>query len=241
MDNENVTVESKKNGGKKIIITVVVLVILAIAGYFVFGHKNLKMGSGSENPPVATVNGVAISKEIFDTQLASAVASYTAQGGSATSTEEMSQIKKQVLDNLINKEVLNQAIEAAKIVASQADVDKQYQALVAQVGGADKLQAQLTQSKMTDDQLRQNIAKQLTVQTYLLQNIDVKSITVTDAEISQFYSQYSAQMKSAGQTVPALSALSAQIKQQIMSNKEQSLIADFVASLRAKANVVITM
>jgi hypothetical protein len=234
MDNEN-EVAVKSGSGKKIIIAVVVLIIILVGGYFVFKHS----GAGSASAQsVATVNGVALPKTTFDTQLASAIASYAAQGVSATSTpEELAQIKQQVLDNMIDNELLNQGVKAAGITASSTEVEAQYQALVSQAGGADKLATELTQSKMTDAQLRQNISNQLAVQAYLLQNIDVSTITASDAEVAAFYAQYSAQQKAAGQTVPALTDLSAQIKQQIISNKENTAVTNFIAGLRAKATI----
>ena len=236
MENENTPeVSAASKGGKnKVVAVVIILIVILVAGYFVMKKGGV---TGASTASVATVNGVPILKSAFDTQLASAIASYQAQGINATSTDQLAQIKNQVLDNLINNEVLNQAVKAAGIVTSSADVEKQYQALLTQAGGADKLQAEMVQSKITEAQLRTNIAQQLAIQTYLLQNINVNSITASDAEIAQFYAQYSAAQKASGQTVPALATLSAQIKQQIISNKEQTLATQFIAALRAKATI----
>ncbi len=236
-ETQTVTNSGNNNSKNKVVMIVVILVVLAIGGYFVMKGGKTAGTTDDKSASVATVNGVVISKTTFDTQLASTISSYQTQGVVATSTEQIAQIKTQVLNNLIDNEVLNQAVKASGVTATSADVEKQYQALVTQAGGVDKLQAQLVTNKMTEAQLRENIGKQLAVQTYLLQNIDVKSITVTDAEVSQFYAQYSAAQKAAGATVPALKDLSAQIKQQITSNKEQVLVTNFIATLRTKATV----
>jgi hypothetical protein len=234
MDNENQTVVGEKSGsGKKIVITLVILVILAVVGYYAFKHG----GAGSVSAQsVATVNGVAILKSDFDTQLTSALASYGVSAASTT-PDQLAQVKAQVLDSLINNEVLNQAVKAAGITASSTEVETQYQSLVTQNGGADGLKAALAKNNMTDAQLRINIANQLAAQTYLLQNINVSLITASDAEVAAFYAQYSAQQKAAGATVPALATLSAQIKQQIITNKENTAVTSFVATLRAKATI----
>ena len=137
---------------------------------------------------------------------------------------------------------LVQGVTKAGIKATPAEVETQFQAVLKQTGGAEGLAAELTKSNLTEAQLRENISKQLAVQAYLLQNIDVKSITVTDAEVAQFYADYSKAQKDAGvKTVPALKELSAQIKQQITANKEQTLIVNFIASLRAAAKVETTL
>jgi hypothetical protein len=122
-------------------------------------------------------------------------------------------------------------------VASSTEVAAQYQTIVTQNGGADGLKAALVKANLTDAQLRANIANQLADQAYLLQNINVSSITASDAEVAAFYAQYSTQQKAAGQTVPALATLSAQIKQQIISNKENAAVTSFIATLRAKATI----
>jgi SurA N-terminal domain len=235
MENETSTVVSKKSGnGKKIVVAIVVLIILAVGGYFIFKHG----GAGiMPSPSVATVNGVAISKSAFDTQLTSTLASYGVSAASTT-PDQLAQIKQQVLSNMIDNELLKQGAKAAGVTASSTEVDAQYQTLLTQNGGADGLKAALVKAGLTDAQLRQNIADQLVIQAYLLKNIDVSAITASDAEIAAFYAQYSAQQKAAGTaTVPALATLSAQIKQQIISNKENTLVSNFIATLQTSATI----
>ena len=233
-------VETKMDYKKKIIpIVVLVLVVLALVGYFVFGKNKINGLINNNLASVATVNGVKIPKTAYDTQLATSLSTYKAQGIDVTDATKLSQIKTQVLDNLIGDELLNQAVAAAKITVTTAEVEKQFQAVLTQAGGADALKAALTENKITEAQLRENISKQLAIQKYLLQNIDVSSITVTDAEIAQFYASYSkAQQASGSKTpVPPLKDLNDQIKQQLISDKQQTLVSNFIASLRAKATV----
>lgn len=238
--------ENQEKKTNVIPIIVSVLVILAVGAYFVYGRNN-KMNEKA-NPveakveSAATVNGSVISKETYATQLAASVASYKAKGVDVADATKLSAIKAGVLDNLINNELLIQGVIASGIKASPEDVEKQFQAVLTQAGGADKLKEELARNNTTEAQLRENISKQLAVQAYLLQNIDVKSITVSDAEIAQFYADYSkAQIASGQKTVPARKDLEVQIKQQIIFNKQQTLIVDFIASLRAKAKIETTI
>ena len=236
MDNEN----KSTNGSKKMMwIAVVVIVILLVAGYFVFG-KSKTTNLPITSPSVATVNGVDIPKATYDTQLAAAIASYKTQGTDVTTNpSQLAQVKEQVLDTLINNELLSQEVKAAGITASSTQVDTQYQAMVTQEGGATQLAADLAKNNMTAAQLRANITQQLAEQTYLLQHIDVNSITTNNDEIAQFYAQYSASQKAASSTIaiPTLKVLSAQIKQQIISNKQQAAITSIISGLRAKATI----
>jgi hypothetical protein len=227
---------------RKIVVIVSVLVILAIGSYFVFGKNKITSPTNTSVASVATVNGTIISKATYDTQLASAIASYKTQGVDVTDATKLSQIKKQVLDDLISNELLTQGLSASGIKSSTEEVEKQFQTILTQAGGAEKLKAELVKNNLTEVQLRENISQQLSIQKYLTQNIDVKSITVSEAEIAQFYADYSkAQKDSGAKTVPALKNLSDQIKQQIISNKQQALVADFISSLRAKAKIETTI
>ncbi len=142
-------------------------------------------------------------------------------------------IKNQVLNDLIGNELLTQGAKAAGASTTQAEVDAQVSALVTQVGGQDKFKEELTKAALTEAQLRENISKQLTIQKYLLNNIDANSAVATDAEITEFYNT-----NVKGQTgAPALKDIKEQIKQQIINTKQQTLIVNFVAQLRAKAQV----
>lgn len=222
----------------KIILVILVLAVLVVAGYFLYP----KLKTDKVEASVATVNGVAIAKTEYETQFASAVNTYKTQGVDVENAEILAQIKTQVLDNLINTELVNQAVAEAGIKVNDADVQTQFQSIVDQAGGAEKLKEELTKANLTEAQLKENISKQLAFQVYITANVDMNSVTATDAEISQFYAEYSKAQKDAGvSSVPELKDLSEQIKQQIILNKQQVLVNDFVAALRNKAEVVISI
>lgn len=222
----------------KIVSVLVAVVILALAGYFVF-----KGGNKTEVPPVvesvATVNGVAIPKATYETQLANSIAAFKTQGVDVENPESLAKIKTQVLDDMINNELVNQGITAAGIKASTEEVDKQLKAITDQAGGQEKLLGELAKANLTEAQLRENVTRQIAIQAYLTSNINIAGITVTDAEVTQFYTEYAKAQKAAGvKTVPTQKELTDQIKQQITLNKQQALVNEFIAGLRAKATIV---
>ncbi len=223
---------------KQKIISIVVLVLIAggLIGWAVLGKKTTPQVATTAEP-VATVNGVNLSQADFDSQYASAITSLKSQGVDTTSTSSVATIKSQVLDSMIANELVLQGIAKAGIKTSDADVEKQYQLLVQQAGDADKLKAQLTAANLTEAQLRANIAKQLAIQTYLLANIDATKTDVTTAEIKKFYDDNSKGQKD----VPPLKDVSEQIKQQLILNKQQTLVNEFLAKLRAQATVTTNL
>ncbi len=224
---------------KEKVVSVVVLVLLvaaAVAGFAFYG-KDKAQEVAVVDAAVAIVNGVEIKKSVFDSQLASAISSLSTQGVDTTSTSSVATIKTQVLDGLIANELVAQGMAKAGVKATDEEVQAQYDTLVTQAGGADKFAEQLKTANLTDAQLRTNILNQLSIQKYLLQNINTASVTVTDAEIKSFYDT-----NTAGQTnVPALKEVCEQIKQQLILNKQQVLVNEFIAKLRASATVTTSL
>lgn len=216
-----------------------VLVVGAVVGYSIFdlGKSSSSVANKTVVESVATVNGVAIPKDQYDTQLASVVASLKTQGVDVANEEKLKEVKLQVLNDFINNEVVNQAVVKSGVKPTSEEVETQFQAILTQAGGVDGLKAELVKANLTEAQLRDNINKQLAVQAYLLRNIDTSSVTVSDAEVAQFYKDYSKDKKD----VPPLKDLSAQIKQQITINKQQVLVTSFVSTLRASAVVETTL
>lgn len=233
--------KEKKVGLAFPIILVIVLIGLVVGGYFAINSKKTtEVASSAKTASIATVNGFPITKAVYEAQVANALTSYQAQGIIATTTEQLAIIKKQVLDNLISNQLLDAAVASSGTKVSADEINTQIQTIQKQSGGAEGFKVALAKNNLTEESLRENVAKQLGVQKFLLANIDSKSVTVSDTEVEQFYADYSKQQKAAGQkTIPTLKELSADIKLQITSNKQQVLANAYVESLRTKATIVI--
>ncbi len=216
------------------IITIAVAVLVVLGGaYYGLTYKKNSVAKVDTAASVATVDGVAIPRSEYDTQYASAVSTYQTQGVDINDSTKLTQIQAQVMDNLVNNELLRQASVKAGITAPQTDVDAQYQTLLAQAGGAEQLKTQLAAIKISDTQLRENIAKQLAIRTYILSKIDISSATSTSAEVTQFYNDNVKGQKDA----PALKDIKAQIEAQIVANKQQTLLNALISSLRTGAKI----
>lgn len=238
---------------KKVVGGVLALAIVAFGGYMVLGKKN----SAETAQPVATtvesvakVNGVDITKTEYDNQLAASITALKNQGIDVSASTTVQAIRTQVLTDLINNELVNQGVRAAGISATQQEVDAQLQALVSQLGGAEKLAEQLKQANLTEAKLKENIAKQIAAQKFLLANIDASSTAVTDAEIKKFYddavkAQTEANKKlpkdQKPQPIPSLKDVKAQIQQQLVLQKQQAQAAAFIQALRGKAKIETTL
>ncbi len=217
----------------KIVPIIVVLIVLGAVAYGLFGMDNSMFKSSSAT--VATVNGTAITQEAFDAQLATAIESFRQQGVDVTNADNIQLIREQVLNDLISNELVVQEIAKVGITATTEEVDAQFAAVETQAGGSASLQTELTNANITEAQFRENIARQIALQKYLSQNVDLSAVTVSEAEVEQFYNTNGGGTEGA----PALADVREQIVQQITLNKQQALIAAFVTTLREKATVEI--
>lgn len=209
------------------------MIVAGGVGYMVYGKSNKEVAVAQPVEKVATVNGVEIAKSVYDSQLASAITTLKARGVNTDDATQLTQIKNQVLTDLINNEVLNQAVKASGVTATADEVEKQVQSLVAQVGGADKFAGELVKANLTEAQLRDNISKQLAAQKYLLTKIDVSKAVASEEEITKFYND-----NVKGQAgAPALKDVKEQIRQQIVNTKQQQLVLAYVETLKVGAKI----
>jgi len=208
-------------------------------GISVAGDVNANQGTLEANYPdvVATVNGKDITGEQMSNNVLQTAATAQAQGVDISNAETLAQIESQSLTTLVNTELLLQAATEAGITASDEDVNAQISALETQLGGAEAMEAQMQASGVTIDALRADMDRQIVINSYIEQNVDLDSVVVTDAEVSALYESLIIGVENA----PALVEVEAQIRQQIVSEKQQALIAELLENLRvgAEINVLI--
>lgn len=146
------------------LIWMVISLILAVA-LVILLVKPLTGKGTSDNGPVATVNGVEISKDKLYDELVKA-------GGAQT------------LDEMINDELMKQEVTKANIKITDADIKKEISYLEQQYGSKEGLDAALQQNSMTQEDLNKLVVKQLEMRKLLS-----SKIKVTDEEVKSFFDQ----------------------------------------------------
>lgn len=232
-----------KSSSAALIIGIVIL-LLAVAGYAAY-HFWPELRSATEGDaaqengdtsPVATVNGESISRAQYDETLARVTAQAEQQGLDISDPQVASEIQNQVIDSLVNNLLLVQAATAADISPTEAAIDEQMASIITQFGGEEALQTQMESLDLTEAEVRADISEQLAVEELVTGEVDLESITVTDAEVQEFYDTIAAQNPD---LVPPLADVSEQIEAQLQAEKEQVLIDELLASLRAQADIEI--
>ncbi|MBP2002170.1 foldase protein PrsA [Paenibacillus shirakamiensis] len=154
-------------------------------------------GGGTSKNVAATVNG----EKITENQLYKEILKKDANSS-------------QILDSMINDELVRQAADKAKVTVSDAEINKEVGYLEDQYGSKESLDAALTQSSLTRDDLKGLVINQLRLRK-LLSN----KITVTDAQVKEYFDQNKASLdtpekfKLSGITVATQAEADAVLKQ----------------------------
>lgn len=217
-------------------LVALLIAIGAVAGLHALGYLKLGLPTAKDSTAsVAMINGESITRTDFDKrfgQVKTAVGTQQQLDASSTAS-----LQEGVLDEMINTTLLLQEAKKAGIAVTDADVDAAYADLVKNFGGEQALAGQLDAVGMTKDELRINLRNEKTIQAYLDAKTDIKSVTVTDAEVQAVYDQQFEGQKDA----PKFADVESAIKSQLLQQKTGGLINDLVAQLRAKADIKKTL
>src|SRR5438128_7635797 len=130
---------------------------------------------------VARVNG----KDITTAQLEKQFQNRLNGAEQPPSAEEAQDLKLQVLNQLINDQILLEMASTAGLSATDAEVDVKFNEFKNQYT-EEKFKDLLKEQKMTIDDIRNELRKQITIEKLVNKEITSK-ISVTDAEIKTFY------------------------------------------------------
>ena len=149
------------------------------------------VGYFMKESPVASVNGVDISRVDYEKNVKLFEASATAQGADVTDETLKQEIRKQALDMLVNTALLKSSAEALGLVASPEEVKRLFALFTDQMNTNAELKKSVTDLGITDEKMRANIAERLVIDQFIESQTDVKNITVTDEEITALFDELS--------------------------------------------------
>jgi len=233
---------ASRSGIRQYVIAVAVVAVFGVGLVFALEQQgridtNLFgwIQSSEQTGPVAIVNGVEISGAEFTQNRNQIIVSAQQQGVDINDPVIAQDIDTQALEVLVNTQLLRQAATASGITVSEEDIDARYQEIVESVGGEETLTNRMIELGITPATLRDDIADELLIQFLIETELDTSNIAVSDTEVDQFYEQ-------AGGTeagLPPLADIRAEIEQQIRAAQEQSLVAEYINTLREAAEIEI--
>jgi parvulin-like peptidyl-prolyl isomerase len=135
--------------------------------------------------PLASVNGITISSKELEWEVKQLAVEMRFRN-QPLSEQQLTHLRGQLIENLIEREMLFQHAQAKEIQIQSQWVEAALTEFKEQLGGPTALQRFLTEADMTPAQLKTRLAKGLTVQR-LLRRDPIRPVKVSDAEMQAFY------------------------------------------------------
>ena len=161
--------------------------ILTVAGVLLLPMAGCHTGHGAD--VLATVNGHAIMQPEVERAYLAQIGE-TPQGQPPSHDQEQA-LRLNVLRGLIDEEIVEQRAAKMNLTATNEEVDAKVSEMKAPYT-EEQFQQKLQDSKLTLDNLKHEIRRSLTTEKLFNKEINSK-ITVTDADISNYYNSHKAE------------------------------------------------
>lgn len=161
------------------------------AAFLLFACSPL-MAQGPDSP--ITVNGIEISEAKVAAQITYQVGQRGGDPGSAVQPEAYQQVRRQVVEQLVAQELLWQEAKRRNFIATDTEVDKQFQRTKSGFDSEQAFISKIQESGFTESSYRDDIRRQLTVEELVTQGV-LPSTDISDEEIKAFYDANVDQMK----------------------------------------------
>ncbi len=194
-----------------------------------------KLNISSDGNTAAVINGEKITKSDLDLRIEQLKEANQFQGVNLSDEKTLAEIKKQMLNDMISEKVLIQNAAKGGVVPSDSEILAAYNELVAKFKTKEDFQKELTSRNLTEEGVKEDISKQMTLTRYIGQNIDLKNVNATDEEINNLYNNYSAKQKN----MPKLEEIKTQLANEIKQQKSKAMVLELIEKLKKDANIKI--
>lgn len=239
IENKAQTIAPVKTSGKKkfIMIAIALLAIGGAGSYFLPGDFNVwnKLNLSIGGNTAATVNGEKITKTDLDLRFEQLKEANQLQGVDLSDEKAVTEIKKQMLNDMISEKIILQNAMKSGISSSQADVQSAYDQLITNFKTKEDFEKELVSRKITEQEVKDGIAKQMILSKYIEQKVDLKNVSATDAEIKALYDNYSSKQEN----MPKLEEIKDQLGNEVKQQKSRAMVLDFVENLKKDADIKI--
>ncbi len=147
--------------------------------------------AGEKQPPegkVAVVNGSVITRADFDREM-SRVQQRLFRMGKPLSDSQRSEIKTEVLENLINLELFYQESQKQGITVDEAAIDEKLKNLKERFSSEPEFKSFLNKVNLSEAAIKSHIKREMAIQQFIDKQF-VQRITVSDEESKAYYDSH---------------------------------------------------
>jgi hypothetical protein len=143
-----------------------------------------------------------------------------------------------VLDRLIERTLILGEVDRYQPPEPAApEIDSRVKMIEERVGTPEALNRIMAATGMTQERLRQYVRDDLRLTTYLNQRFSAPS-QPSDAELQPYYHEHAAEFTTNGQLQP-FEAVAPAIRERLTQARRATLVSDWTASLRRRADVTV--
>ena len=134
---------------------------------------------------VAVVNGSVISRSEFDAEIGRVKQRFSSMGQPLSSTR-LSEIKKEILESLIGRELLYQASQENGIKVDEAAVNEQLTMLKKRFPSGAELNKALSEMNLSESAIKSQLERNLSIKEFIEKQF-VQKITISEKESKDYY------------------------------------------------------
>ncbi len=139
----------------------------------------------SEDDKIATVNGSVITKKELERGL-DKIKQQLAYKGNSFTDDQLSQLRKDVLDNLIGGELLFQESQKTGIKVEKNAVDEQFAILQKRFPSEEEFSKAIAHLNLSEADIKEEFGKRIAVQEYIQKHF-VQKTSISPEELKQYY------------------------------------------------------
>lgn len=215
--------------------------LLLLAAVLILTATGCGQDSGG-NEKVAVINGEAIYRQELDTQMEQVKASYQQQGQDLEAEENkevLENLKKQVLDEMINNTVLLQQAEKEGVNTRAQEVESQLEEIKSQFDDENQFNQALETNNLTEADLKKEISDQYTVERYMQKVIAEEQLSVAEDEVKDFYDQEIEQQPEGEK--PDFEEVKTQIEEMLKQEKMQEAKSELLKGLKENMQIEVLL
>ena len=216
-------------------LTVVAVAVVAVA--VVVSTMYLTSRERSQPVNAATVNGVPIAMEAYDTPVLALSTAFEYQFTADERDARMTELRKNVLESLINLEVARQAAAEAGIEIGTDQIDEVYGQIRAAWGSDEEFEQSLLQQSMTPELYRGQLESQLLIEGYFSQVAG--TIVASDQEVREAYENNKSQYLDDDGALLSFEQVESRIKADLTQRKRLDAYRVAVDEFKSSAKIVV--
>lgn len=211
----------------KNILGLILVVLVVFGSWYFLSSKNVN------GEVVAVVNGEKILNSEYQ-NLRSQISNQQGLDLANMDEKTSSELQKYVVDSLISKVLLKQAVDKSGISVSDEDVNGRIEMIKGQFEDNAGYEKALSDNGITENDLLSQIKDEIAVQSYLEKELTLSSIKLSDSDAKDAYDRIAAV-----QEVPPFEEVKSEVEMSLLQEKQMELINGLIDRLKSSAEIEV--